>query len=177
MRKVYDYSSTQVNLPRPLASQVIEWGRKHIPDADLYTESTDTSLGREDEPHVTVLYGFYETNARKVKLVLEHEKPFDVTLGKVSIFQNDLFDVIKIDVFCPRLHKLNELLKDHFEHKNVFPVYCPHVTIAYVKKGRGKKLEGDQHFDGEEFNAKQILFSNKNGHKCLLSLRGRNTKT
>jgi hypothetical protein len=49
--EVHDYSSTQLDLPAPLASQVQALGQS-IPDTDLLAED-----GREDQPHVTVKYG------------------------------------------------------------------------------------------------------------------------
>ncbi len=173
MKKQWDYSSTQVNLPDDLSASVVGWGTENIPDQDIYTDYEEPNYGREPEPHVTILYGLYEKNAQKIRYIIENEKPLDIRLGAVTIFHNDNFDVIKIDVKCKALHELYSILSDKFPHKKTHPIYIPHITIAYVKKGKGKDLNNNDFFQGKKFTAKQILFSNKNGIKSFLSLRGR----
>jgi 2'-5' RNA ligase len=161
------------NLPDDLAASVIGWGQENIPENDLYKDPNEAGLGRENEPHVTVLYGIHETNVRKVKTLIENEKPFEIRLGNIGIFShNEIFDVVKINVTSKQLNDLNKVLKDELSHKNLYPIYSPHVTIAYVKKGRAKSLEDDSFFAGKKFPVKQVVFSSKNGSKCLLTLKG-----
>jgi 2'-5' RNA ligase len=145
------YSTTQVNLPNTLAEQVISWGLKNIPDQDIYKDPDEPMFGRETEPHITILYGLYESKVRRVRLLLKDEKPFEITLGKIGIFENDCFDVVKINVHSPDLHVLNGILRDRLSYRNMFPVYSPHITIAYVHKGRGKKFDGVDYFIGKSF--------------------------
>ncbi len=173
MKRTHDYTSTQVNLPDDLAASVVGWGQSLIPDQDLYKDPDEPGYGRESEPHVTLLYGLYETNPRKVRYVVEQEKPFDVKLGLVTVFKNERFDVIKIDVSGKGLHTLHAALMERFEHKKLYPVYQPHITVAYVPKGKGSRFEGDEFFKGKNFPVKEIIFSSKSGDKCKLILRGR----
>ena len=43
---VHKLSSVQINLPKPLANQIIEWGHDHIQDYEIYEE--EPGKGRED---------------------------------------------------------------------------------------------------------------------------------
>jgi len=92
---VHNYSSTQINLPQFLASQIIKWGDKHISDSDLFTDEND--LGREDEMHVTILYGLNDQNIEKPRKLLTKIHSFEIELGKISMFtSNDKFNVVCI---------------------------------------------------------------------------------
>jgi len=47
------YSCVLARLPKEIAKKVITWGHQHIADNELTTD------GREDDPHITVLYGLH----------------------------------------------------------------------------------------------------------------------
>jgi len=165
--QVYDFSSTQINLPDDLAKKAMDFG-KTIPDDELKVEN-DEGKGREDDIHVTVLYGLHAEKPDQVKKLIKDIKPFEITLGKVSAFEtNKEFDVVKIEVESPELRKLNKLLSDKCENSNSYPDYHPHVTIAYVKKGNAKKYIGNKSFVGKTFKATEITFSSKNGSRIAL---------
>lgn len=135
----YDYSSTQFNFPKDISEEILEFSKQNIRDEDLYDAD---DKGRENEIHVTVLYGLLEKNPEKIYEGLKDaiDKhiliPVKVKLGKVSRFENDDYDVIKIDIECEDLHILNKYIRNHFEYENDFPEYSPHITLAYVKKGK-----------------------------------------
>jgi len=111
-----------------------------IDEKDLYTE--EEGYGLEDEPHVTILYGFHddEVKLNDIKEAIDKviTKPVEIKLTNISCFENDKYDVVKFDVESPVLHKANEVAKE-FPHTSDYPDYKPHVTIAYVKSGTGKK--------------------------------------
>ena len=161
----HKFSSTQINLPKLLANEIATWGRKHIPDAFLYSDE-----GRENETHVTVLYGLRDEGCDKVKEILEKQSPIKFKLGKISAFENGEYDVIKIEVNSPGLHKLHRLLKA-LPHHDSHPKYQPHVTIAYVKKGKGKRIIGNGTFEGEIIEANTVVFTSKNGGKTEIKLK------
>ncbi len=167
---VYNYSSTQIYLD-DLADKIIDWGQKHIPNKDIYTNPEDPSFGRENEIHLTLLYGIHADNPKQVKELLKEQKPFTCTLGKISLFKtNPKFDVVKIDVKGREIHKLHKLLSNNLEVTNSYPVYVPHITIAYVKPNKANHLIGNRTFEGKKFNVTEIIFSSKNGKKITLSI-------
>ena len=160
----YDYSSTQINLPADLAAQVMAWSKENVPDAVL------TGPGREEEPHVTLKYGLLTTDPEEVRAVLKANpvSPVVVTLGKVSIFDLPEYDVVKIDVSSPALAVLNEAISKSIGMKSLpnedrNPVYRPHITVAYARKGTVGSLVGREDFEGLEFTANEVLFTGKDG--------------
>lgn len=111
-----------------------------IPKKDLYNEP---GFGYETEPHVTILFGFHKgTDIDKVKEMIKEncDGPIEITLKAISFFDNKEkgYDVVKFDVGGQKLHQLNKLMTDNFKFTSDFPDYHPHMTIAYVKPGKGK---------------------------------------
>ena len=171
----YGFCSTQVDLPENLANKVMSWGMG-IPEVELYVED-DGGCGRENEIHVTLLYGLTEDKPEKVKKMLYGVRPFEVTLGSITAFlDSDKHDVLKIDVDSPVLQRLHYILEDNLPNKNSYPTYHPHITIAYLKKGEAEKYIGMDDFRGITFIADEIVFSSRNGDKIPLSLTGGNRK-
>lgn len=166
----YSFSSVQVNLPDQLAQKIIKWGKDNIPDEDLYKEDNG-HLGREDEIHVTVLYGLHSESPIQTKELTSKVPAFPIELTTISLFTtNDLFDVIKIGVDSSDLVALNEKLRKNVQHTNKHGAYQPHITVAYVKKGLGWKYNGMAEFDGEIFTANHVIFSSRSGTKERIPL-------
>lgn len=166
----YEFSSTHAELPKQLSDKIIAWGRDVIPESDVFRDPEDPSFGRENDIHVTLLYGIHDTNPDGLKELLSKQDPFVVRLGNVTTFtNNDKFDVIKIDAQGDGLFRLNQLFKANLEHTSKFPNYRPHITIAYVRKGKGPK-SGSGYFKGEKFIVDEIVFSSSSGKKYRLPL-------
>lgn len=148
LQEGYDYATTQINLPVPMADFIIDWGRANVPDSAVYTDPHDDTLGREHEMHVTVLFGLTEPNGnRALHKLSEKYAPFPIMVGAVSLFKtNPKYDVIKLNVESPWLRKLHDDLKQSVPNEDKWPEYSPHVTIAYVKKGSCDKMEGTDLF-------------------------------
>ncbi len=105
---------------------------------DLY--DPDGQHGIEDEPHITIKYGLmdWEFNSILIDKILRDAEPVLYNLGHISCFQNKEFDVLKIEVESPQLQKINYNISK-LPNEDKFPVYTPHLTIAYLKPGRGQK--------------------------------------
>ncbi|KKM21842.1 hypothetical protein LCGC14_1631420, partial [marine sediment metagenome] len=147
------------------------WGTKHITAEDVYTE--EKKYGREDEIHVTIKYGLHTANAKDVKNVLKNFGSFAITLGNISRFAppDKEYDVVKLEVESPELHKLHSLLGEKLENSDEWLEYRPHVTFAYIKKGTCSQLSGDDTFKGEKIKVEEITFSSKDGNKETIQLR------
>ena len=112
-----------------------------IKPEDIYSEP---GFGIEEEPHVTVLFGFHDNEValddikKLSKKVIK--KPTLVKVVGVSMFESDdkPYDVVKLDIESKELVGLNKRMQK-FPHTSSFRDYHPHMTIAYVKKGLGQK--------------------------------------
>lgn len=177
-KQEFDYSSTQLDLPAATASKMTEFANS-IPDTELYKDPEANYgaqvTGRENEPHITVLYGLNTTNEAEVRKIVEQSKPIEVKLGKVSTFEtNEDYDVLKVDVISKELQALNQKLDDALETPGkTFDTYQPHVTIAYVKKGEGAKYVGDTRFEGQTIILNDLTFSSKDGKRVNIPLIGK----
>jgi len=163
----YDYSSVQANLPKHLADRIIQWGDDNIKEEDIIPDP----YGRETEIHVTLLYGIHANKSEEVKRIINKKKRFKIKLGKISIFDtNDKFDVIKIEAESRQLYEIHDDLKNKIDNSEPYPKYRPHVTIAYIKKGKCKNLTGNLVFANQDWLVKEIAFSEKNGDRHMIKL-------
>jgi len=169
----YTRATTQVDLPEDLRDEIIAWGRREIPDGDL-VEDEKNSMGREDEIHVTVLFGIKDESPEGVAKVATAVAPFEARLGLVTLFRDKKeYDVVKIDVEAPQLHRLHYEIKESVPSDSSFPTYVPHVTVAYVRKGAGDHLLGSEKFRGRTFKADSVTFKGADKKRTRLPLRGK----
>jgi 2'-5' RNA ligase len=128
-RTTYDYGCVMLSLESPELKEISNFINKN----DLH------EYGIENEYHVTLLYGIHqEVSTSKVFNICAQFKYPKLRLHNLSLFKNDGFDVLKLEVDCDILHKVNKELTK-LPHTTQYPNYIPHVTIAYLKPGLGDK--------------------------------------
>jgi 2'-5' RNA ligase len=135
-----------------------------IKEEDLYTD--EGKPGIQDNPHVTVLYGLHEeVSLDQVKSVFEGlNERIDIKIEGIGVFENENFDVVKFNVVpIGTLQSLHDKLSE-FPNSNEYPEYEPHITIAYVKKGSGKKYE-DLTYRHIVENVNEVCYSIPGGSK------------
>ena len=162
----YDYSCTMVQAPGHIADRIRDLATR-IAEEDIYNEDMH---GREDDPHVTIKYGIHSADPAKLKEAFTKVRPFEVKLGRLSVFDNDKYDVLKVRVTGQGLHDANRLVSATERCTDTFPTYNPHMTIAYLKPGTGRKYVGDRSLEGETFRVDRILFSGKDGNHVWIPL-------
>lgn len=106
----------------------------------------------------------------ELRPLLQNYGPIEINLGKISIFENEKEDVVKISVVSPRLVQLNSIINRHFENTETHPDYIPHVTLAYVKPGLGKKYEGNGTFAGVKVILDKAEFSGNDYRETTFSM-------
>lgn len=144
-----------------------------IEDEDLYLPDGEEGFyGRENNPHVTILFGLHNDIPDKdIEVEIDKIKNPKLKLGKVSTFTNDKFEVLKFDIVSEDLHKLNKKFAE-FPHTTDFPDYHPHCTIAYVNKGSGDKyIKKLNDLDKIEVVTDKIVYSRANGKKTDYKLK------
>lgn len=127
-------------------AKIPDWESIHasgIDPKDVYIKPYDDSYGIEDNPHVTVIYGIHEDeiDPEVIHGIIQNEMgPVTVTIDEISTFENDEYDVVKYDVpVTDELKQYREKFEKNYPNTQTFPEYHPHVTLAYVKPGEGKK--------------------------------------
>lgn len=170
--KVYDFSSVQINLPKALADNITEWGKEKISDDHLFNDPENLFFGREDDPHVTILYGIHSNKPQEAFDLLNYEKEIQVKLGEIYIFKESYwFDVVTIAVISPDLERLNAKFRSSLRYSNRHKKYIPHITIAYVTKKMADEIDECEMFKNQEFLADSVYFSSRTGQKHRFQLR------
>jgi len=154
----YDYSSVQVKMPEDVSELMRAYGRE-IPDIELAPD------GRDLRPHITIKYGIHSSTPDVLDSVVLPNK-ITAVMRKSSLFENDK-DVLKIDIESDDLRRLNAEIVSKIKTTETQNEYHPHATIAYLKKGEGKKYAGDDRFDGMEIEFTSIEFSSKDDNKYI----------
>jgi hypothetical protein len=139
LRRKHDFNCVMLHFNFPEINKIEDM----INPDDIYMPE-DSSYGLETDPHVTLLYGLHDgVSIEDIKKVIS-KVTFDLCrIDNPSVFENEEYDVLKYDVeYATRggafLHKINNELKN-FPYTSDFPEYHPHLTIAYLKSGRGEK--------------------------------------
>ena len=124
-----------IKLPEGVTKKILDFGRE-IPNEELSED------GRETQPHITLKYGLKTDDYSLVRECLDGKKGGTAHLGVSSVFENEEFDVVKVSCAGSALHRIHKAL-NQLPHEDSYMIYKPHVTIAYVKKGFGKKYAGE----------------------------------
>lgn len=138
--------------------------QSNIDEGDLYDEE---GFGMETDPHITVLYGIHEQDPNIVKDLIELTS-VEYYLDKLSLFENEDFDVLKCSVKSKDLIKLNKQVREILEYTNDYDDYIPHLTIAYLKPGKGK-IYTDKSID-RSFKSNKFTFSDKDSNKTVFKI-------
>jgi 2'-5' RNA ligase len=168
----YEYGCAMLHFTFP----EMKYLHKLVNSEDIYTEEDDSSFGLEDEPHTTLLFGLHDTvSLGDVKNVMDEFKFGNLVAYNPSLFQNKKYDVLKFDIKYPTkgdefLHKCNEEFKK-FPHTSDFPNYHPHMTIAYLKPGKGIKYIRKIGMIEYNLIPEYGVYSQPNGNKTKISLK------
>lgn len=166
------YSSTQLDVMEPIRSIVIAFGEQ-IPEEHLVDVDGST---HETNPHITVKYGLdKETDVELVRELVQGFGPVTVRLGEMDKFESDEYDVLIVPVHSDDLQQLNQMIRsaDGIVCTDTFPVYRPHMTIAYMKKGTADEYIGDDRFSGTQITFTNLTFSPPDDDKTVIGLVNR----
>lgn len=141
----------------------------YIDPDDIY-KADEKRFGIQNNPHITLLFGLHkDVTPEMVKDAIKGlNTNLNITIKGIGIFQNEEFDVVKFNIILTdELKNINEALCQ-LPHTNDYDEYSPHVTIAYVKKGTGKKyIKKDYTYTVK--NVDKIIYSTASGEKIDLN--------
>ena len=161
----YKYGCVMIETPFDNWSEITSI----IDEQDLYNEPGDNTYGIQKNPHLTLLYGLHkEVSPEMVQNALEGFNDTKIKLNGIGIFENDEFDVVKINVDpVGSLQVMHDKLAE-LPHTSDYPNYEPHITIGYVKKGLGRKYLNDDYRDTKLVS--DVSYSMTNGEKIYFNL-------
>ncbi len=164
---VYNYGCVMLYFNFPQINKIHD----AINPNDLYEEEGDRTFGLEDEPHTTLLYGLHEgVTIDDIKNITTKYTFGPCIIKNASLFENDDYDVLKFDVDGLNIKPCNKDLKS-LPHTNSFPEYHPHLTIAYITKGNGKKYTNMLKGQTFELAPSHIIYSLPDGSKNKIKIK------
>jgi len=169
-KKEQEYGWTSIIVPESIAKKTMSFAQS-IPERELFTqEGNKWKYGVEDEPHITLLWGIHTKNVEKVTTALEGQKGGVVKLGKIGMFENEEYDVLKVDIISYSLRRLNGELKANLKHASTHSEYNPHITLAYLKCGNAEKYIKDKRFENLKFEFEEVIFEDKEDKSTTIKL-------
>lgn len=162
----YEYGCTMLYFDFPLINKVHD----AIDPNDIYEDENDPTFGLETEPHTTLLFGTHEgVPLDNIKQVLSKYQFNTCKIHNASLFKNDKYDVLKFDVQGDSLHQCNADLKQ-FPYTSNFPDYHPHLTVAYLKPGKGDRYANMLKNQEWELVPHYAVYSEPNGTKTKIPI-------
>lgn len=162
----FSYGCLMLPVPYDLSRQLVAWSQKHILEKNLDAQ------GIEFQPHVTVCYGFQPGfDAEELRPLMKDYAYISAKLGKVSRFETETYDVLKLEVVSADLRAWNRIIRERFDITTSYPDYKPHLTLAYVRPGTCKHLDGNNDWTNAILTTDRLEWSPADGAKKNLYLR------
>lgn len=155
-----DYSWVSLRMPEPIRDACKKM-RDRIDPADI--------IEKEGFPHITVKYGLTTDEPDDVKGVLYGAKGGEVEFGKTTLFEHDDQDVLKVSVKSDALNVINERIS-RLPNEDKYPEYHPHMTLAYLQPGTGKKYKSMGDLDGTTIEFDEVVFEDTKAEKTTIQL-------
>lgn len=166
MEKTYSYGCVMLYFDFPEMQDL----HQQIEKDDVFVDPNDSTFGLETEPHCTLLYGLHEeVTLDTIEEIITDFKFGACSISEASLFENDKFDVLKFDVTGPGLHTCNNALSK-LPHTTDYPDYHPHMTVAYLMKGTGKRYIEILNNTNRSLKPKYVVYSQPDGTKTKIEL-------
>ena len=136
----YETCSLQIKLPDSFIEKVQEWSRRHISDELLYDDETKT-YGRDTHNHITLSLGLRDDEIDAYAEIVSEYIGSELSLTNIGVFEMQNFDVIFLevqedDVLTQLYNKITPMANKKYVRRS----FKPHVSIAFVRRGLGKKI-------------------------------------
>lgn len=168
--KMYEYNCLMVYLNIPNWHEFLE--SLNIKELDLYNPENER-YGKETEPHCTILYGIHSDISDDTVMELFDnlkEEDFDLKVNGIDCFYNNDYDVLKMNIASDKLSGLNSLAKS-LPHTSQYQYYKPHITLAYLQKGKGiQYIDENFRTNIDSDSIKKLVYSKTNGEKMDISI-------
>lgn len=128
----------------------------------------------ERDTHVTVMYGITAVSKRDIIKLFTKRKKFKIYIEGLEVFKNKEYDydVVVIRVNSKELLQLRKEIEETLPHITTHREYKPHITLAYVKGGKGEEYKEliEKHLRKDSINIDKIYFDHKSGKKLRFNL-------
>ena len=132
----YAYLMIKYDMP-----DIIKGIQQDIREDELFTDPDNPdSYGMVGDTHLTLVACMpNDVGLDMIKSMVRPIYDYPILLMNVSTFENDRYDVLKCDAVSDVIMDTNRKICDVIPTFSEYKEYNPHVTIAYLKKGAGKR--------------------------------------
>lgn len=129
------FLQSQMDLPTIKAS-IDEWVGRNLAGSEI--------VKAVNRPHVTIVHGLDKRDMDRInKIAADYGRPIRIVTGAINYFEKEDYDVLYIEAIGSSLIRLNkELSRLPNTRYQDEEGYTPHISIAYVKKGSGRRFVG-----------------------------------
>jgi 2'-5' RNA ligase len=164
----HEFGSSQFDIPAPMAARI-----KNLSSSIAVEDLADD--GCEENPHLTVQYGLPALSSAQSS-TLAHTmagiSPVEIHLGKTSLFETPNYDVVILPVTGSGPLQVRNAIRARVPGiTDTHPTYHPHITLAYVKAGMGKKYAGNAELAGQTVRLDHLTLSDPNEEVRYLPLK------
>lgn len=160
----YDYGCLMVDLKTSNWFQQVS----RLIDTNHLSPSVPNPL--EDIAHITIVYGFDPSvTFDSIRTNLLRIQTFnDIRVVGLSYFDNPNYDVLYLKVASEQCRRANMYFRSNFKVTAQYPIYTPHITLAYLKKGFGVRYTNRLQVAGNvKANAVCYRFTTPNGKSYI----------
>ena len=138
-----------------------------IDKEDIYKPG---EYGLENDPHVTLLFGLPdEISKEDIETKLQGFDFSNCTIRNASLFKQKDFEVLKFEAYSNDFQSAHKKL-DEIPNEDQWSKYDPHMTIAYLKPGRGDEYVQLLKGYSDYIESKGVYYSLINGKNLLLNV-------
>lgn len=113
-----------------------EWVSKNLSDEDV--------IKTPPRPHATLSYGADKRDLPQIRRIAQNfGRAIRMSLGAINVFERPDYDVLYIELVGDAMLDLHKELQGLPHQRVQDHEYRPHVTVAYVKKGKGRRYVGN----------------------------------
>ena len=114
--------------------------QRQIDPQDLFVSQKGFPPGLETEPHVTVApCPRNNVNPDNLRQFLQPLEKYKLEAIQLNVFENEEFDVLHFPVESDALRSTYNGFAENYKVGGKYPDYNPHITVAYLKKGKGRE--------------------------------------
>lgn len=173
--KIEDYSNIILDIPNNIKNNIKEFIDDNINKDDLANKNDIPDYANDGliyNSHISILLGIKTNNPNDIKEYINNNGNINVILGKTNYFNNRFvdYDVVYLEVLSRDIRALRNKLTKSIDYADISFSFMPHMSLAYVKKGKGKDYKGLDNFEGTKIEFDSVLFTTPEGNKTIINL-------